>query len=213
MPSATTIRDCISTGTAHTTTLHTHRICILPFDSFSYEIKMATPADFGLTDADVKRVMSATLNTNITEIFVYGIYTTVYFITMGQLSASSSLCTVILDLTSLLNPVAKGFKQRAGMAVLVTLMWSMVSIHAGLRWNELNFTFIENGATRVDELEASFINLDFQSLRILSGVTAVINVFIADAIVVCALLVWRTFQYGLLGARSGDVGSYGAITG
>ncbi|KAF9026017.1 hypothetical protein BDZ89DRAFT_1135045 [Hymenopellis radicata] len=121
---------------------------------------------FGFTDSDLRRLMGATLNTNIIEIFVYGIYTTVYAITMWQI-------------------VSNGFKKRGIMAILVTLMWCMATIHSALRWNELEFTFIEHGATREDQFDARFAD-GFRALRILSGVSAAVNIFIADAIVI-----WR----------------------
>lgn len=141
---------------------------------------MSSDPNLGLTDTEVVYELSSQFHSLILEIMGYGIYTTVYFVALYLTCMSSFLCLTSISLTTSL--VSRGNRPRVGSAVLITVMWMLVTIHASFGWAYLDNIYIRHGETREAQLWALFSlqSTELSPLAVANSVVAIVSTLLAD---------------------------------
>ena len=72
-------------------------------------------------------------------------------------------------------------RPRAGSAVLITVMWVLVTIHASITWAKLDDTYIQHGETRETQLSSlPLFRVEHLAVVVIDAVVILISLLLAD---------------------------------
>ncbi|KAF8994265.1 hypothetical protein BDZ89DRAFT_1150148 [Hymenopellis radicata] len=133
----------------------------------------SSPEDLGLSQADVKYLLSTSLNAYILEIFYYAAYSVVYMLSMYLI---------------VFNSKVKLTPQRKALVGVITVLWVVLTMRVGCVWHFVNATYIEHGASREDEFQDDFGRIKPEAVEAFGAVLLYTLILLADLV-----MIWRTW--------------------